>query len=882
MNGILTHEQADFDAVAALLGAWLLNESAVAILPSRLNRNVRRFINLYGTELPFTEIRDIPSGSIEKIILVDTQSMITLKGVSSKTMDQIVDHHPLRPDLPKNWTSNIDKLGAATTIFVERLQDHLNSLSVVQATLLLLGIYEDTGSLTYASTTPRDIRAAAALLEIGGSLRMAADFLNPALSDEQKLLSDRLLANIQTLKIHGKVILIAQADATGMNEEVSTIAHKIRDLLDPDGLFLIIRSGDGIRIVARSTSDQVDVARVAALFGGGGHERAASALIDPRSPDFPTSLTPLDEIANQLIKALPDIIQPSITVGKIMSKHPLLLTPETTLDEAARVMQRYGYEGFPVISDGQVAGLLTRRSVDRALAHHLKLTAGSLMEAGDYSLTTKDTIDQLQALMASTGWGQIPVIDRESHKVVGIVTRTDLLKTLPQGNTFVPGKINYAGLIKKTLSEPRLALLEKVAEEAAIEHLPIYIVGGFVRDLILNWPSADFDIVVEGEAIHLANKLCSHYGGRVIAHNRFGTAKWFIKEIKKNLANEFSLTHQQTEGLPDSLDLVSARTEFYDRPTALPTIEHSSIKLDLHRRDFTINTMALRMDGRHFGELYDYWDGLADLQKKQVKVLHSLSFVDDPTRLLRAVRFEQRFHFKIEARTLQLMDEARSLLKQVSGERLRHEFNLVFNEENPLPILIRLQELNLLTSIHPSLCLGEFAQEPLKAALKTSFPVGWNLPEFLGHMPIRLALAYLVWLIPLGETPSLEITNRLRLNNLICGAMHSVSRIWAEREHLELLKPSEFFNKLNGLPDFAGYALKLLAGSGEFKDKIEAYYSRWQFLMPVTDGERLKQLGLLPGPRYSEIIQRLRSAWIDDEVSTPEQESTLLGELLKS
>jgi tRNA nucleotidyltransferase (CCA-adding enzyme) len=626
----------------------------------------------------------------------------------------------------------------------------------------------------------------------------------------------------------------------------------------------------------------VNAAAVAALFGGGGHERAASALIDPHDADYPTGEEPLAQLEEKLITALPGIIQPSITVGKIMSKHPLLLTPETSLEESVRVFKRYGYEGFPVIGDGKVVGLLTRRAVDRALAHHLKLTAGSLMEAGDYSLITSNTIDQLQALMASTGWGQIPVLDAESHEVVGIVTRTDLLRTLSQENTFVPGKLNYADLLKKSLSSPRLALIQLVASEAAIEHLPIYLVGGFVRDLIIGRPSTDFDIVVEGEAIQLASHLHKHFGGRVISHNRFGTAKWMIKDIKEKLLKEFDFPLLEAERLPDSLDLISARTEFYDHPTALPTVERSSIKLDLHRRDFTINTMALRLDGRHFGELYDYWDGLADLQKKQVKVLHSLSFVDDPTRLLRAVRFEQRFHFQIEARTLELMQEARPMIKQVSGDRLRHEFNLVFKEEAPVPILDRLQALGLIQAIHPALTWQKEYSTAIKDAATTELESKWNLPEQVGHTPTRCALSYLVWLIPHGSKNALEIANRFHLNNQLVDALKRAVQIWDERTLLENLRPSEFSRNLQDLPVMAGFALFLLSQSKKFKESLQNYYYKWQKMAPSTNGSRLKELGLEPGPHYSEIIHRLRSAWIDGDVKTDAQEKLLLKKLLQS
>jgi len=877
---ILTHEQADFDALASAYGAWLLDESAQVILPARMNRNVKRFINLYGSELPFVEYRDLENGNLQQVTLVDTQSLTTLKGFTRQTAVQVFDHHTRRADLPENWQVSIDATGAATTFFVEHLQDHLLTLNNIQATLLLLGIYEDTGSLAYASTTVRDMRAAAALVEAGASLRIAADFLNPALSEGQMKLYDVLLPAVETHTIQGKCIVLASADGTNLNEEISSIAHKLRDLLDPDGLFLLVKTQEGIRIVARSTSDQVNVARVMNLYGGGGHERAASALIETRSPLYPAGPDPLAELQVSLLSQLHELVQPSITVGKIMSKKPLLLNPETSLSEAARMMQRYGYEGFPVVEAGKVIGLLTRRAVDRAVAHHLNLSITSLMEAGEFSLRTDDTIDTLQGLMATTGWGQIPVLDPTSQKVIGIVTRTDLLKTLSKETSFVPGKLNYASTLNKTLPAPRLALLKAVADEAASEHLAIYIVGGFVRDLILNLPSIDFDIVVEGEAITLARRLSDKYGGKVVSHQRFGTAKWQFKEVKAIFARALGFSAAEAQDLPDSLDLISARTEFYDRPTALPTVERSSIKLDLHRRDFTINTMALRLDGRHFGELYDYWDGLTDLHKKQVKVLHSLSFVDDPTRLLRAVRFEQRFHFQIEARTRQLMAEARPLVKQVSGDRLRHELNLILEEENPIAIFERLEELDLLTSIHPSLHWDPALAPALLACLHDPLPENWQIPTTLSHTSIRFALACMVLLIPLGEPDAAEVANRLHLNSLIVEAIQKACPIWHDREMLEPLPASQFCRHLNGLPVTGGFALYILAKTGIFKEKLDKYFSNWRFVSPFTDGNRLKEMGLQPGPKYSEILERLRSAWIEGEVNSQVEEEKLLTQLL--
>ena len=284
MNLIMTHEQADFDAMAALLAAWLLDEKAVPVLPRRTNRNVRAFLNLYGAELPFVDPRDLSGEFVEQVTLVDTQSLVTLKGITPQTRMHVVDHHQLRPDLPPDWTVSGERMGACTTLLVEVLHEHDGALEIIHATLLLLGIYEDTGSLTYVSTTPRDVRAAAHLLELGASLRIAGEFLNPPLSEEQREVYERLIRTGETHSIHGQHILVACTDARELNEEISSVAHKLRELIDPDALFLFIRTVEGLRMVARSSTDQINVAEVAAHFGGGGHERAAAALVKEPYP----------------------------------------------------------------------------------------------------------------------------------------------------------------------------------------------------------------------------------------------------------------------------------------------------------------------------------------------------------------------------------------------------------------------------------------------------------------------------------------------------------------------------------------------------------------------------------------------------------------------
>ena len=409
----------------------------------------------------------------------------------------------------------------------------------------------------------------------------------------------------------------------------------------------------------------------------------------------------------------------------------------------------------------------------------------------------------------------------------------------------------------------------------------MYIVGGFVRDLIMERPSLDFDVVVEGDAIALGRRLASQFGGRVVTHSRFGTAKWWIADVRPQLANQINPNQEiNLADLPESLDLIGARTEFYDYPTALPTVERSSIKLDLHRRDFTINTMALRLDGRHYGELYDYWGGMNDVRHGLVRVLHSLSFVDDPTRMLRAVRFEQRFGFQIETRTRQLMDEARPLLRQVTGERLRHELELALSEEHPALLLARFQNLELLAAIHPHLAWQASLAGPLEAALLGRLDPAWSLPEKVGHTPIRRALGLLIWLGSLPAASAVEIANCLRLPGHLIAPLRSLFPLCQALPSLVSAPPSQAVGVLEEMPLISLYSARLLNLSFEINLLLDKFILEWHTIFPATNGDDLRALGIPSGPIYHTILDTLRAAWLDGKINNIEEETLLLQALI--
>ena len=342
----------------------------------------------------------MPQHAIEKVTLVDTQALVTLKHLSKNHSVHVIDHHVRKEDFPSQWTCEFRNSGACSTILIEKLKHKGIPLKTIHSTLLLLGIYEDTGSLSYASTTPGDLLAGAFLLENNASLAIANQDLNPPLSDAQKEIYNSLLRNVEYHEILGNRIITSQTNAEDLNEEISSIAHKIRELLDPDALFLLVKTSEGIRLVARSTTDQINVSKIAQYFEGGGHPRAAAALIQSDRSE-----SQLEKEYSHLLELLPTYIEPTIIVSQIMSKNPLLITPETSAIEATQLMQRYGYEGYPVVEDDQIVGLLNRRSVDHSVRHNLNLPAASLMEAGRVYVDDTSTLEDVQKIMSESRLG---------------------------------------------------------------------------------------------------------------------------------------------------------------------------------------------------------------------------------------------------------------------------------------------------------------------------------------------------------------------------------------------------------------------------------------------------------------------------------------------
>ena len=403
--------------------------------------------------------------------------------------------------------------------------------------------------------------------------------------------------------------------------------------------------------------------------------------------------------------------------------------------------------------------------------------------------------------------------------------------------------------MEQELPKHLLAFLRLAGEVAQAEDQRLYLVGGAVRDLLLGRPNLDFDLVVEGDAPRLARQLARASGEKVVTHPRFGTAKFSRSDL--------------------SIDLVTARSESYPRPGALPEVEPGTIQDDLARRDFSINAMAIHLVPASSGQLFDPQGGRTDLEQRLIRILHPKSFIDDATRILRALRYEQRLGFQLEENTEKLLRQHKSMLDTISGDRIRHEVELILKEEQPERILHRAEELGVLQELHPSL-RGN----------------GWLAHKF--HQVRQLAplpspsLYLSLLLYRLAEEGLDSFTARLNIAGEMARNLHQMVRLKTELPALSApdLSRSGIYRRLKQYSPQAITACALACDSPASRSRLELYLDDLRYVKLSLDGEDLKQMGVAPGPRLGKMLKALLEAKLDNKVSTREEEEALVRQWL--
>ncbi len=877
MELITTHLHADFDALAALVAAHKLYPNALLVFPGSQEKNVRDFLN-QGRQYEFQRLKNIPLKKISKLIVVDTRQKSRIGKLAACLENpnleiHLFDHHPDAPGDMRGTYEVVRNVGSTTTILTDMFQARNIKINPDEASLLLMAIHEDTGSFVFETTTPEDLNAAAWLMRQGAQANLISQFIAPDLSSAELGILNEIINGAVTYTIQGIELVIAKISLPAYVDEFARLVRKFMVLENLNALFTLARMGDRIYFIARSRSPEVNVGNIAREFGGGGHASASSATIKDMT---------LVEVEERLVQLLHKYVLPESRAWDLMSAPVIAGNPQISIDQVHEKLTRYSITVLPLVDHMQkVVGLISRRVVEKAIFHGLGGVPAADYMSTDFAILPRTaTMADIQEVIIAHRQRFIPVVDDD--KIMGVITRTDLLNILIKDPAYSPAAFHKDGqpsiernrnlhtMLVSVLSHKMMELLCIIGEVAQENNYVAYAVGGFVRDLLLRVRNSDLDIVIEGDGVNFARQLAKRMHGEIRAHDKFNTA--VVK-------------------LPDGfkVDVATARLEYYEYPAAMPTVELSSVKLDLFRRDFTINAMAIHLIPEKFGILVDFFNCQNDLRDQQIRVLHNLSFVEDPTRIFRAIRFEQRMGFSLGKLTAKLLKNAvkMNMYDRFSGARFFHELKVILSEENPQATIYRLNKFGLLKFLHPDLILNQQLKNILR---ETHRALVWYKHLYLDRRCCQWQVFLLALTSRLNGRQFLEFLKKFEVlerdqQNLMYEkfAVSKVLKVLRERlsnkvkslsgpargrgrtpkSRLKPLLPSEICTLFRGLSAEGLLHLMGVATNKTCHQAISMYVTKLRDIKTLLNGKDLLKMGYKAGPQFSVILERLLEAKLD-------------------
>ena len=873
MKIITTHKNADFDSLSSMVAAKKLYPDALFAFPGSQEKTLRDFL-IHSTLYIFNiaKPKDVDYHAVDTLILVDTRQkgrigefaeIVDLK----KAKIHVYDHHPATDDDIKGDVQYIKTIGATVSMLVNMIKDRGLEVSPEEATVMMLGIYEETGSFQFQSTTVEDFAAAAFLLSKGANVNIVSDMLVKEMTPEQVFLLNDLINNASVYNINGVDIVVTEVSTEDYVGDLAVIVHKFRDMENINALFALFRMEDRIYVIGRSRIPEVDAGHILSLFGGGGHKEAASSTIKDMT---------VIEARDKLIQALKHEIKPLWRAKDIMFFPVKSVEAGQPIAEANDIMVKYNINALPVLAKEKVVGVITRQVVEKAAFHKLEdIPVKEYMSTESSTVHPDDSLEKVKEIIIGNNQRFLPVA--KEGELVGAITRTDLLRILEDEIAkTVFGKLEFHDMYEKRKNVKKL-MEERLDKETMVKLTAIgdladrmgyhaYLVGGFVRDLLLRLENLDIDIVIEGDGTLFAEEMGKAFKVKVKQHKEFATAKVIYEDGFK-------------------IDIATARLEYYKAPAALPTVEHSSLKLDLHRRDFTINTLAISLNRNAFGQLLDFFGAQRDIKEKTIRVLHSLSFVEDPTRVFRAIRFEHRFGFHLGKHTLSLIKNAvkMNFLSKIQGRRIWTELTLILGEEEPEKVLKRLQDLDLLKFIYKDLAFDK-EKERLFVQMRTVSK--WYDLLYRGK-PCEKVEYYLLGLTDgfkdedvLGFCEATEMIESLR-KRVLDNSKAIKETMLKFLFQLSAMKKSAIYRQLEPLSQEARLFIMAKTRSEEVKKIISNYITYADSLKPSLTGNDLKDMGVHEGPIFKDILESLKEAKIDRGLKTREEEIRFISDYLR-
>lgn len=833
---ITTHKNADFDGFAACVAASLIYDDSVIVLEGEPQQNLKEFLNIYDIQYEKENNfkkeyqEEIKNHNFEKVVIVDTADIDRIPVFIKSLIEQgievdIYDHHPELKEQNIKGNNYSKEVGSATTLVVQKLLENHVVLPDTYETLFLIAIHEDTGNFVYSTTTPLEHQISAELLKGGARIEEVEEFVSLEMTKEQKDLFDKLYNNVQELTLEEVTIHITYSGIDKFIGGLNVITHKLFEALTPDVLFVVVKMGKSIYIVARSRVEVIDLNKILSLFGGGGHKKAGSAK---------TKGLRIQDVINKIKKELRSSFVPVLKAKHIMSSPVRTILSFETVERAHELMFQTGHSGLPVISDNKLVGIVTKKDIEKAMKHGLKnAPVKAIMSTNLKVVDVETSLTQVRRIMAEADIGRIPVL--KDGILVGIITRTDLLRATNGVFNFSISPIleekyksqNLKEEMEKILPISILNLLKLIGLYGNELGLNVYVVGGFVRDLLLAINSKsngtksipyDIDVVVEGDGLLFGKYVAKQLRAKYVEHPKFHTCSIFYRNGENKIIR---------------IDIATARTEYYEEAGELPKVELSTIKKDLYRRDFSINAMAIKINSGSFGILMDFFNCKKDLEEGKIRILYPLSFIEDPTRILRAIRFEQRFGFEIEPNTLTKLEEAveNGYLEKVTGMRIREELEKILEEPQPMKAIKRMGKLKIILHLFEKTYYSPTLEKDLEKLFDVREYFKANLPNYLN----KVRLFHIVLCVLLQYTPEeslKKITERYGLPKDFIKNLIQVKNVFNEisidlNDKEKTSKLSYFYEKTNGFQNeqliFLAVKLpeELLAKYYEYLRKIE-------------------------------------------------------------
>ncbi len=861
MKIITTHPNADLDSFGGIVALRLLYPESYVFFPGAQEMALK---NLLSTNIyKFNEIslKEIEKEEIEKIIIVDVEDLERIGKlygliISQKIPIEIYDHHPEQRGLP-NWSVVYSKnYGAVSTLLAEILREKGIEPSPLEASLILLGIYEDTGSFHFQETTEEDFEMAGWLLSKGANLNLVHRFLIQELTPDHINILEQFYKTKEEINLKGYQITFCYASLPYFVEDIAFVVHRFVDILGKEIFFGFIEQEGKIYLIGRSRNELVNLSKVFKELGGGGHGGAGSAILKN---------TPFTQAKAKVISLLNNHL-PSKKIAKdIMNKKVYFVNPKTKIVRALEKMNYYHINAMPVISKGKIYGSITRQLIDRALSHGLKnINCEDIMDI-EVPTVQKDTpLEEFKAIIS--GKGKRFLLVKDGEKVVGIITRMDIYKSIIEKedirNIAQEKVIDVKRIMEQNLPPNIWDKLKKIGEVSEELSMEGYLVGGTVRDLLLSNPSSDIDVVIEGNGIKVGEKIAKLYNAKFKTHLKFLTGKLYFND-------------------GTTIDIATARKERYGTPASLPDVEASLIYHDLGRRDFTINAMVISLNPKSFGKLKDLFNGLQDLRSKTIKVLHSLSFIEDPTRAFRAVRLCEKLKFKLSSVTEKLIKIAinQGAFENLSGNRLWEEFSYILELPEPYSSMEKLEGLGLIKVIHPSIKLNKKIEEFFS---KTKEILDWAKIEKI-NVKYWQILYLLSLSINLKEEDLFKISLRLNLNKIeeeiLKSAKNKGKEIFYKLK--KTIIPSDIFKALRNYKEIYLFWSLIEIGDEEVKEKIKDYIKKYSKIKTEIKGKDLIERGIKPSSHLGNALEETLFAKIDGKVKTKEEELKFALSILK-